>query len=90
MVLLAKIIGGIVYLFTILIVIRAILSFFPYVNRVHPIIRFLDQVTEPLLQPFRMILPTSSIGIDFSPLIAIFVLQTIGQLLISFLLKIGY
>lgn len=65
------------------IIIRAVMSFFPQIDRHHPVVVTLDKVTEPLLQPFRNLLPTTGIGIDFSPLLAILVLQMAGNLLIQ-------
>jgi YggT family protein len=42
----------------------------------NPIVQFLYRSTEPLLRPFRRILPPSRTGnIDFSPLILIILLQ---------------
>ena len=51
------------------IIVRALISWVnpdPY----NPIVRFLYNVTEPVLRPVRRLLP-SSMGIDFSPLIVI-------------------
>ncbi len=40
----------------------------------HPIIPLIRQLTEPLLRPLRRIVPTMA-GLDFSPLVAILLLQ---------------
>jgi YggT family protein len=48
-----------------LIVIRCILSFVRH-NPYQPIIRFIYDITEPIMAPFRRLLPTAG-GIDFSP-----------------------
>lgn len=77
--LVSKLIG----LLELLIIVRALLSFLPNVDRYHPLVRFLHTVTDPLLMPFQRILPGNSIGMDFSPLLAIFVLQAIERLLVS-------
>ncbi|MCX5677686.1 MAG: YggT family protein [Candidatus Omnitrophica bacterium] len=61
------------YLLTIInwmIIIRALLSWVnpdPY----NAIVRFINITTEPLLAPFRRIIPAYSIGIDFSPIFAL-------------------
>lgn len=61
------------YLLTIvnwMIIIRALLSWVnpdPY----NTIVRFLYSVTEPLLAPFRRLMPAYSMGIDFSPIFAL-------------------
>jgi YggT family protein len=44
----------------------------------NPIVRFLRQVTEPVLRPIRQILPTYQTGIDFSPLVVILIIQFIA------------
>ena len=47
---------------------RVILTWFPNVDRNNPIVKFLYQATEPVLQPIRNMLPQSN-GIDFSPIV---------------------
>ena len=53
-----------------LIIIRAFLS---WVNPdpFNPIVRFLYTVTEPILAPFRKLVPMYSIGLDISPIFAL-------------------
>ena len=63
--------------------VRIILSFLPQVDPNHPLVRFVHQVTEPLLAPFRQILPTGRLPVDFSPLLAFFVLGIIHRILIQ-------
>ena len=53
-----------------LIIIRALISWVnpdPY----NPIVQFLYKTTEPLLAPFRKIIPGYSIGLDISPIFAL-------------------
>jgi len=69
--------------FWILILARVILSFVrldPY----HPIVRMVFEVTEPILAPIRRILPPMS-GLDFSPLIALLLLDLLRRLLFQFI-----
>jgi YggT family protein len=44
------------------------------------VMRFLFDVTEPVLSPLRRIMPTA-MGVDFSPMVAILVLYLLGQIL---------
>ena len=44
--------------------------------------RMLSEITEPILAPIRRILPPLG-GIDFSPLVAIILIQVVQYLLIS-------
>jgi len=53
-----------------LIIIRALISWVnpdPY----NPIVQFLYKVTEPVLAPFRRLIPAYAIGIDISPIFAL-------------------
>jgi YggT family protein len=69
-------------LFTImqcLIFVRALIS---WVNPdpFNPIVQFLMRVTEPVLEPIRRILPP--MGIDFSPIIAFFLIRFLQMFLV--------
>ncbi|MEM7827964.1 MAG: YggT family protein [Candidatus Aenigmatarchaeota archaeon] len=69
-----------IYMF--MIIIRALIS---WVNPdpFNPIVRFLHQVTEPVLSPLRRIIPTYRIGIDVSPLIAILLIIFIKTFIVG-------
>lgn len=63
-----------------IVVARAILSWVspdPY----NPIVRFLYSATEPVLQRMRRILPLHFSGIDFTPMVLIFVLFFVSNFL---------
>ncbi len=63
-----------------IIIIRALLSWVnpdPY----NPIVRFLYQVTEPVLRPIRRRLPTWQMGVDFSPLVVIAIIYFLQRLI---------
>ncbi len=84
---LVPIINAIYYILLILVFARAILSWIrpdPYSPIWGPITRFVYQVTEPLLQPIRRMLPQSG-GVDFSPMILLFGIYIIRMLLFGFL-----
>ena len=70
------------------IIIRALLSWVnldPY----NPVVRFLYQVTEPVLRPIRYRLPTWQMGLDLSPLIVILVIYFLQQFLVPVLYEIA-
>jgi YggT family protein len=69
-------------LLTVAVFARAIVSWFGMDPR-SPIIQVLDQITEPILDPIRRIMPRLGM-IDFSPLIAILLLQFVSRGLQSF------
>jgi YggT family protein len=60
---------------------RGILSFFPTVNPRQPIVKFIYDVTEPVLRPIRRRIGVQN-GIDFSPIvvfIGLYVLMMVIQ-----------
>ncbi len=66
----AKILDLILLFFTVIIIARAVLSWVspdPY----NPIVRFIHNVTEPVLYRIRSYLPLAYGGIDFSPIIVL-------------------
>lgn len=75
----ARVIGALLYIETLLILVRVALSWFPGIDPWNPLVRFLRAVVDPVLRPFRAILPTFG-GIDFSPILAIIVLGWVSRL----------
>jgi len=60
-----------------LIIARIILSFIPMFTRIdpyHPLIRFVMEITEPLMAPFRKLIPPVG-GLDLSPIVLFLVLE---------------
>ncbi len=86
MTLLVGIVDRVFLFFYIAILVRIILSFIiPMMGgRPHPLILTLaelaNRVTEPILAPIRRVLPTFG-SLDFSPLVAIILLQVIQAVL---------
>jgi YggT family protein len=69
-----------------IIIARAIISWitpYPY----HPLVRFLYKVTEPILAPIRKIIPPIG-GIDISPVIVIFIIFIVQNLLHRLLINL--
>jgi len=65
-----------------LIIIRALLSWVspdPY----NPVVRFLYAATEPILAPFRRLVPIYNIGIDLSPILALLLIWFLRLFLIK-------
>jgi YggT family protein len=78
-----------IQLLTILVFVRVLLSWIPSLDYGHPVISFIVRVTDPILQPVRRLLPPIG-GLDLSPIVAIFLLQLVGQLLHQILVSILY
>jgi YggT family protein len=52
------------------------------VNPDNPIIRFIHEITEPILGPIRRILPSMG-GLDISPMLALILIQILERVLIT-------
>lgn len=80
----AAALAGLVHLIYMLyvaaIILRSLLPWFG-VSPYHPAMRFLLQITEPLLAPLRRTLRPMAGGLDFTPWIALIVLYILEQLL---------
>lgn len=73
-------------LLSLAILLRVILSWFN-VNPFHPVVALLDQITEPILGPLRRIIPPIGM-IDFTPIVAILLLQVVETILLSLIPKV--
>ncbi len=85
---LATIIDFILLAYMWIIIGRAIISWVnadPY----NPIVRFLYEVTEPVLSRIRRVLPVFGGGIDFSPMILILVIIFLRQFIVPTLHQIA-
>lgn len=74
----AAIVLATIYVLSIAIILRALLSWFPNVNPRNPLVEFLFTVTEPVLAPIRAVMPRMGM-IDLTPMVAIILLQVIGR-----------
>ena len=85
---LANILDFVLYSYMIVVIARAVLSWVspdPY----NPIVRFLYNVTEPILYRIRRVLPFSTGGIDFTPMILILVILFLRWFLVPTLYNLG-
>ena len=72
---------GIIEIYELIILVRCILSFFPY-SRIY---EFLVKVTEPVLRPIRDIMlktPLGNMPFDFSPVIAMLLIGVVERCLV--------
>jgi len=82
--LLATTLSTFLQIYVLLMIFRVLLSWFPNINWYDPPFSILSQLTDPYLNLFRSIIPPLG-GIDFSPMIAFFVLQFGSQILLTLL-----
>lgn len=76
----SQVIFLILRIFEFILLARVLLSWFPNVDRTNPIIRFLYDITEPILRPIRDMLPPNGM-FDLSPLIAFLIIQVLAAIL---------
>lgn len=83
MVVLANIVHLLFQIYTFIVFIHVILSYFlsPY----HPVREFIDRMVDPLLQPIRRVVPPMGM-FDFSPLVLLILLQIVDTLVVRLLL----
>lgn len=77
---LVELIKIVVNLITVILILNALMSFSPLAPW-HPVRRFLDQVSEPIVRPFRNLIPPVGM-FDFSVMVALLAVQFAGQLLV--------
>lgn len=72
--------------FSLLLIAYVILSYFmdPY----HPVRNTVDRMVNPILNPIRRVLPQTGM-LDFSPLVAIILVQIIEYILTSLLISLA-
>lgn len=81
-------ISWMVTILTVSIIVRAVLSWFgPGMQ--NGVMWLLMDVTEPILAPMRRIIPTLGM-IDISPLIALILLQFLGQFISQIILTVAH
>ncbi len=88
MFLLIRLIDVLFRVYSYLILARVFLSWLP-LDHYNPIVRFIYKVTEPVLAPFRVILPLGNVGLDLSPLIVFFLLNLLHRSVIRILMGIA-
>ncbi|PID40320.1 MAG: hypothetical protein CR984_03840 [Proteobacteria bacterium] len=84
----AKVMDIVLMFFMWIVIARAVLSWVspdPY----NPIVRFINNVTEPVLYPIRSKLPINYGGIDFSPLIVLLAVIFLKTFVVNSLLRMA-
>lgn len=66
-------------LYSFTIIVRTLLPWLG-VNNYHPVMRFLIQITEPVLAPLRRYIPPMG-GLDFTPMVALLAIWLVEQIL---------
>ena len=85
---LGNLVDMVIQIYILIIIVRALISWVspdPY----NPIVRFLYRATEPVLRPIREHLPTTAMGFDLSPVVAILILTLLQWYLVPVLYSMG-
>ncbi|HEY9746337.1 MAG TPA: YggT family protein [Oculatellaceae cyanobacterium] len=69
-------------LYKLILVARILLTWLPGINWYNQPFRFLAAVTDPVMEPFRRLIPPIG-GIDFSPILLFFALELLQKALIN-------
>lgn len=77
----------ILYIYLFIIFVQVIISWISP-NTYNPITTIMHQISEPILKPARQIIPSAG-GLDFSPLIALVIINLLMILVISPLMDLG-
>jgi YggT family protein len=89
MVLVIQLIDLIFTLLTFAILANAIMSWLPTDRYNNPIVRVLDQITAPVLEPLRRVIPPVGM-MDITPLVALIILQVLQALIHNLLVGLSY
>ena len=81
--------GYVLEVLTLIVVIRVIISWVPGLNPYHPLVRVVRAIADPILAPFRGLLPTFGGMLDISPLLAIIVLEVLANVCFSLSYNVG-
>ena len=88
MFLLIEIINLVFRLYSYAILARIVLSWIP-LERNNLVVQFIYKITEPILAPFRIILPLGGMGLDLSPIIVFFLINLLQRSIINILIGIA-
>jgi YggT family protein len=70
-------------LYKMILIARILLTWLPGINWYNQPFRFLAAITDPVMEPFRRLIPAVA-GIDFSPMLLFFALELLQRALITF------
>ena len=85
----ANVLNMVLWLYMWIIIARAVLSWVspdPY----NPIVRFINNVTEPVLYRIRSMIPLGFGGIDFSPIIVILIIYFLQNFVVASLMRFSH
>ncbi|NLN26808.1 MAG: YggT family protein [Firmicutes bacterium] len=82
-----SVVSVVLHLYELTLLARVILSWLP-LGRDNPVVRFIYDMTEPIMRPFRGVLPPVG-GLDFSPMLVFLVFHWVRGIILGFLWRLG-
>lgn len=79
---LLQLLGLLLQLYSFLILARVLMTWIPNLDPYNPAVQMLTQVTDPVLEPARRIIPPIGM-IDISPIVVMIVIQFLARALLS-------
>ena len=80
---LIEILSVVLQVYSYVLLARALVSWIPNLDPYNPIVQFLYQITEPVLEPIRRLIPPLGGMVDISMLVAFFGIMILQQLLFT-------
>jgi YggT family protein len=77
-----QLLAALIQLYSYVLLARIVLSWIPNVDRSNPIVQFLYQITEPVLEPVRRAMPRLGM-IDISPIVVFIGLHILRSVLLN-------
>jgi YggT family protein len=78
-----NLVGIVLQILAIIVLIRVLLSWLPGLDPYNPVVRVIRAIADPILAPFRGLLPTFGGMLDISPVLAIIVLEVLANICFS-------
>jgi YggT family protein len=75
-----SLLASLVSLYSFIIFVRVMLTWIPGLDPYNPIVQFLHQITDPVMEPARRIIPPIGM-IDISPIVVMVVMSILAQIL---------
>ncbi len=74
---------SVINIYTLVLLARIILSWVRSADRSNPIVHFIYQITDPVLEPVRQLIPPIGGTLDLSPIIVFVALRLLKAMLLS-------
>jgi len=75
-----SLLASLVSLYSFIIFVRVLLTWIPGLDPYNPIVQFLHQITDPVMEPARRIIPPIGM-MDISPIVVMVVMSILAQIL---------